>query len=100
MLHFQFATATAIVTAVAVGCCCCCRRRRRSNVYVIKIKAMQCEQKLVHKLGGQQPHYRLTRSVWHSFNVSLSHNLVTCCTGSSDAKAVGGWLLPWVEIYV
>jgi len=100
MFHFQFATATAIVTAVAVGCCCCCCCRRRSNVYVIKIKAMQCEQKLVHKLGGQQPHYRLTRSVWHSFNVSLSHNLVTCCTGSSDAKAVGGWLLPWVEIYV
>ena len=32
---------------------------------------MQCEQKLVYKLGGQQSHYRLTRSLRHRFNVSL-----------------------------
>ena len=87
MFHFKFATAAAFVTVVPVGCCCCCRR---SNVYVIKIEVMQCEQKLLHKLGGQQPHYRLTRSSGHRFNVSLFHNLVTCCTMNSDAKAVGG----------
>jgi hypothetical protein len=39
------------------------------------------------KLGGQQPHYRLIRSLRHRFNVSLFHNLVTWCTGCSDAKA-------------